>query len=194
MVRRYDRNIQSDSRITRIHQEDFCQALGFPPERKYQQEGGPLLRDCISMIREWSTAPVLDIRDFLDGLIFNVLIGNADAHGKNYSWLYEGDQRRLAPLYDLVSTLNWPELSKTLAMKIGRCNSITAVNAGDWRQMTQETRLGWPMVRDRMAELAEKTVKALREPDLPGGHGPGRRHLRGPGGGQRVGAQRRFGH
>jgi hypothetical protein len=85
VVQRYDRIISPDGAVARVHQEDFCQALGFPPERKYQQEGGPLLRDCIMLLREWSTVAALDIRDFLDGVIFNVLIGNADAHGKNYS-------------------------------------------------------------------------------------------------------------
>ena len=40
----------------------------------------------------------LDLRDFIDGQILNVLIGNADAHGKNYSLLYQGGQRRLSPL------------------------------------------------------------------------------------------------
>ena len=118
VVQRYDRTIDEDGSVTRVHQEDFCQALGFPPERKYQQEGGPLLRDCIGLLRDWSTIAALDIRDFLDGLIFNVLIGNADAHGKNYSILYHKGNRRLAPLYDLVCTLAWPELSKTPQVSI----------------------------------------------------------------------------
>ena len=166
VVQRYDRAITPDGMITRVHQEDFCQALGLPPERKYQQEGGPLLRDCIAMLREWSTAPVLDIRDFLDGLIFNVLIGNADAHGKNYSLLYRGGERRLAPFYDLVCTLAWPELSKTPAMKIGQGDCIETITPADWKKMTEETRLGWPMVRERMAELCQKTVDALRDPGV----------------------------
>ncbi|GEM_PF-1688147 len=54
-----------------MHQEDFCQAIKFPPERKYQQEGGPLLCYCIGLLRAGSTLPALDIRAFLDGLIFN---------------------------------------------------------------------------------------------------------------------------
>ncbi len=166
VVQRYDRKISPDGAITRVHQEDFCQALGLPPERKYQQEGGPLLRDCIAMLREWSTAPVLDIRDFLDGLIFNVLIGNADAHGKNYSFLYRGSDRRLAPFYDLVCTLAWSELSKTPAMKIGQGDSIETITPAHWKKMTQETRLGWPMVRERIMELCQKTANALREPNV----------------------------
>ena len=166
VVRRYDRTITPNGTISRIHQEDFCQALGFPPERKYQQEGGPLLRDCIAMLRDWSTAPVLDIRGFLDGLIFNMLIGNADAHAKNYSLLYSGGERRLAPFYDLVCTLAWPELSKTLAMKIGQSDSIETITPAHWKKMTQETRLGWPMLRERIAELCRKTINALRDPDV----------------------------
>jgi len=164
IVQRYDRTISPDGAVLRIHQEDFCQALGFPPERKYQQEGGPLLRDCIAMLREWCTVPVLDIRDFLDGLIFNVLIGNADAHGKNYSLLYQGGERRLAPLYDLVCTLAWPELSKTPAMKIGQGESIETIAPIHWKKMTQETLVGWPMMRERIAGLCRKTVNALRNP------------------------------
>ena len=166
VIQRYDRIIGQDGTITRIHQEDFCQALGFPPERKYQQEGGPLLRDCIAMLREWSTVPALDIRDFLDGLIFNVLIGNADAHGKNYSMLYRKRERRLAPFYDLVCTLAWPELSKTPAMKIGQSDSIETITAAHWQRMAQESRLGWPMLRERITDLCHKSIAGLRDPGV----------------------------
>ncbi|MBU0718619.1 MAG: type II toxin-antitoxin system HipA family toxin [Planctomycetes bacterium] len=166
VVQRYDRTVGPDGAVQRMHQEDFCQAMGFAPERKYQQEGGPLLRDCIAMLREWSTAPVLDIRDFLDGVIFNMLIGNADAHGKNYSLLYRQGERRLAPFYDLVCTLAWPELSKTPAMKIGQCDSLDAITPAHWQKMTQEARLGWPMVRERLANLCRVVQVEVREGDL----------------------------
>ena len=135
--------------------------MGFPPERKYQTEGGPMLRDCISLLREWSTAPVLDIPAFINGLIFNVLIGNADAHGKNYSLLYSGGERRLSPFYDLVSTLTWSELSKTLAMKIGGCESVNAFTIGDWKKMANKAGLGWPMIRERMAETSHAILNEL---------------------------------
>ena len=163
LVQRYDRKTDENGRTTRLHQEDFCQALGFPPERKYQAEGGPLLRDCLALLREWSTAPVLDIPTFITGLIFNVLIGNADAHGKNFSLVYAGGARRLAPFYDLVSTLAWPELSRKLAMKIGGCVSVNAFALGDWKKMAKETGLGWPMIRERMAETCHAILTA-RDP------------------------------
>ncbi len=169
VVQRYDRIPNADGTITRLHQEDFCQALGFPPERKYQQEGGPLLRDCILLLREWSTTPVLDIRDFVDGLIFNVLIGNADAHGKNYSLLYEGTTRRLAPFYDLVCTLAWPELSQTLSMKIGKGKSLEEIEPIHFQKMANENGLGWPRIRERIARLCRRVLDVLTEHDLPPG-------------------------
>ena len=163
LVQRYDRATDEDGSTTRLHQEDFCQALGFPPERKYQAEGGPMLSDCISLLRDWSTAPVLDIPSFINGLIFNVLIGNADAHGKNYSLLYSGGERRLSPYYDLVSTLAWPGLSKNLAMKIGGCESVNAFTISDWKKMAKKAGLGWPMIRERMAESCHSVLNELGE-------------------------------
>lgn len=166
VVERYDRTIGADGVVTRVHQEDFCQALGFPPERKYQQEGGPLLRDCIALLREWSTVPALDIRDFLDGLIFNMLIGNADAHGKNYSMLYRRTGRRLAPFYDLVCTLVWPELSCIPAMKIGKSDSMEAIASIHWQKMARECGVGWPMLRERIADLCAKVISELGRKDI----------------------------
>ncbi|MBF0432896.1 MAG: type II toxin-antitoxin system HipA family toxin [Fibrobacteria bacterium] len=163
LIQRYDRATDEAGNTSRIHQEDFCQALGFPPERKYQSEGGPTLSDCISLLRDWSTTPVLDIPHFISGLIFNVLIGNADAHGKNYSLLYIGNERRLSPYYDLVSTLAWPNLTKNLAMKIGNCKSVNAYTIGDWKTMAKATGLGWPMIRERMGEMCHSVLNALDE-------------------------------
>lgn len=161
LVKRYDRRENASGQVQRVHQEDFCQALGTPPERKYQVEGGPTVADGIRLLREWATAPVVDIRNFVDGLIFNLIIGNADAHGKNYSMLYEGGERRLAPLYDLVCTLAWPELSKALAMRVGASRHINEVNAGHWRRMCKTAGLGWPMVRERISLLTGQVLQKV---------------------------------
>lgn len=161
VVRRYDRTTDAQGVTTRIHQEDFCQALGFPPERKYQAEGGPTLRDWMELLRSWSTVPALDIPAFVNGLIFNVLIGNADAHGKNFSFLYANGSQRLAPFYDLVSTIAWPDLSTNAAMAIGNSDSINAFSPGDWKNLAQSTGLGWPIVRERMAQMCQSLVSSL---------------------------------
>ncbi len=129
-----------------------------------QQEGGPVLEACIGLLREWSTAPVLDIRDFVDGVIFNVLIGNADAHAKNFSILYQGTSRRLAPFYDLVCTRAWPELSKTLAMRVGKARSLNEVTPDHFRQMARKSELGWPMVRERIGSLCGRIAGTLEKP------------------------------
>lgn len=160
LIERYDRVIEG-GKVQRLHQEDFCQALGYPPERKYQEEGGPGLREVVKLIREWSSISVLDLRAFLESLIFNTYIGNADAHGKNYSFLYAGGEKRLAPFYDLVSTLAWPEISTNMAMKIGGCQQINHIESSHWQKMAKECNIGWPMLRDRLYYQAERIQAEL---------------------------------
>jgi serine/threonine-protein kinase HipA len=160
-VQRYDRMVDTSGKVARVHQEDFCQALGFPPEKKYQQEGGPLVRDCINLVRQWMTVPAVELQHFLDALIFNVLIGNADAHGKNYSILYPGKQRQLTPLYDLVCTLAWPDVFKVPAMKIGKADRIDSIAGANWQALAEETKIGWPMLRQRITEMCHRVNAAL---------------------------------
>jgi serine/threonine-protein kinase HipA len=162
--KRYDR-VQGGSGeiVRRLHQEDFCQALGYPSSRKYQQEGGPSLRECFQMIRDWSTTPVLDIRHMLDAVIFAVVSGNADAHGKNHSFLYKGETRRMAPLYDQVCTMAWPELSSTLSMKVGSATRLEEVSPEHFKQLCDQAKLGWPMVRERVGEVCQMMLEAIRD-------------------------------
>lgn len=87
IVERYDRFIDHNGKITRIHQEDFCQALGIAPEMKYEREGGPNIKMCQEIIAQHVARPAVDKIKLLNIIIFNYLIGNADAHGKNISLL-----------------------------------------------------------------------------------------------------------
>jgi len=118
LVRRYDR-AERDTGVDRIHQEDFCQALGVPPERKYEAEGGPGFADCFELLRRASSAPAPDVLALMDATVLNFLLGNHDAHGKNFSLLYEPHRVRLAPLYDVVCTSAYPGLTRKMAMKLG---------------------------------------------------------------------------
>lgn len=165
--KRYDR-LQEASRenVRRLHQEDFCQALGYPSSRKYQQEGGPSLRECFQMIRDWSTTPVLDIRHMLDAVIFAAVTGNADAHGKNHSFLYTQVTRRMAPLYDQVCTLAWPELSTTLSMKIGSAATLAEISPEHFQQLCGMAKLGWPMARERIKTMCRQILDANRDPQI----------------------------
>jgi serine/threonine-protein kinase HipA len=121
LVTRYDR-VRSGEDVHRVHQEDLCQALSCMPAQKYESEGGPGVAPCADLLRAHSTAPAVDLLAFFDALIFNLLIGNADAHSKNYSLLLEGNDRspRLAPLYDLLSTRVYGRrFGRKMAMKYG---------------------------------------------------------------------------
>lgn len=170
LVERYDRlRNPTTGRVERIHQEDFCQALGRAPEVKYQGEGGPLVRDVVRLLRSgWSSAPARDVLAFVDQLMFNVIIGNADAHGKNYSLLYQGRTRRLAPGYDLVSTVYWPALSKSPAMKIGGSDSVDSICYGHWRKMAVELNLGLAQTFRRLRDLCDRvSATSLENLALP---------------------------
>ena len=102
----------------RLHQEDFCQALGIMSDNKYQNDGGPGVADIINLIREKSSMPIVDIQRAIELLIFQLFIGNCDAHGKNYSLVFD-EGIRLAPAYDIVSTVVYPPLTRRLSMKFG---------------------------------------------------------------------------
>lgn len=102
IVERYDRE-KNDELWTRIHQEDFCQILNILPENKYESDGGPNLKSCFELLDKLKVAATSKIA-FIDLVIFNYLIGNGDAHAKNFSILYKNDIPMLAPCYDLMCT------------------------------------------------------------------------------------------
>jgi acyl carrier protein len=138
-----------------LHQEDFCQALGIVSEMKYQKEGGSSLKQSFALLREVSSTPVIDLSRLLDAVIFNYLVGNNDAHGKNFSLLYRGIatndmQVSLSPLYDIVSTVYYPEISRTMAMKLGGEYSSEKVMPRNFEQFAEEAGLAKPMVRRRV--------------------------------------------
>lgn len=168
LVERYDRTHRPDAapQLERLHQEDFCQALGIVSELKYQKEGGPSLKQCFALLREVSSAPVLDLARLLDAAIFNFFVGNNDAHGKNFSLIYRGGETRLAPLYDVVSTCHYPELTREMAMRIGReylCDRVTKQN---FELLAEDAGLAKPLARRRVPELAESILENLSAPAI----------------------------
>ncbi|HVZ41918.1 MAG TPA: type II toxin-antitoxin system HipA family toxin [Candidatus Kapabacteria bacterium] len=138
LIERYDRRWK-DGHVTRLHQEDFCQALSIAPENKYRSEGGPGIAACLDIIQQQSIAPLPDRVSFLNIVIFNYLIGNADAHGKNFSFLYEQGKPRLAPVYDLLSTAVYPELASKMSMKIGGKYEPMEVRLRHWHRLVPDT-------------------------------------------------------
>ena len=155
LVTRYDREPGPDGGVRRLHQEDFCQALGIVADRKYAADGGPGFRQCFELVRRVCTRPAVEVLKLLDAVIVQVLIGNADAHGKNYSLLHRDGGVELAPLYDLLSTVAWPDLSPRFAMRVARRATLEEMRRGDWDRFANGAGLGAPFVRRRVRELAE---------------------------------------
>ncbi len=143
LINRYDRFTEkTDSGQTiihKLHQEDFCQALSIVPQMKYEENNtGPTLLKCLDLIQNHSAQPSVDKLEFIKIIIFNYLIGNADAHGKNFSLLYFNGKPRLAPAYDLLSTAVYPQLSKKMAMRIGRKNDPNRVLLQHWQTLVED--------------------------------------------------------
>ena len=159
LVERYDRHTATNGTITRIHQEDFCQALGIAPEKKYEAEGGPNIAACLDAITNHTAHPAADQMKLLNRVLFNYLIGNADAHGKNFALLYKGDKPELAPVYDLLSTAIYPDLSQKMAMRIGGQYEPRDVYPQQFYKLVPNTKAARADMKKRM----EKMVKEMLE-------------------------------
>jgi serine/threonine-protein kinase HipA len=171
LVERYDRVLSREGKGTlllqRLHQEDFCQALGVVPEMKYQNEGGPGLAQCFALLRSVTRPSAPQVLRLLDGVIFNALIGNHDAHGKNFSLLYAqhagGKSPSLAPFYDLLSTAIYPTLTPKMAMKIGSKYKFSELEAQHWEQFAESAGLAKAATRKRLQTLAAELPAAARK-------------------------------
>lgn len=146
VVERYDRIVSPDGSVERLHQEDFCQAIGLLPNKKYEPDGGPSLKQ-IAEILQAGTAPD-SVETLLRAVTLNVLIGNGDAHGKNFSLVHEPSSAlRLAPLYDLMSTLYYED--DRLAMYIDNVHRTNRVTAD--RLVNEAAR--WGLSKRRASEV-----------------------------------------
>lgn len=165
LVTRYDRRFDANGQAHRLHQEDFCQALAIVPERKYAAEGGPTFKIGFDLLRRATTRPAGAVLAFLDAAVFNLIVGNADAHGKNFSLLYQGAVVSLAPFYDLLSTVAYPDLSANLAMKIAKRAALEEIGQTTWTAFAEDIGLPASFVRRRVRELSAAVSSQV--PPLP---------------------------
>jgi len=156
LVERYDRQRTPEGQLARLHQEDFCQAVGLPPETKYQNEGGPDLAQVFALLRRATRPSAPHTLKLLDFVIFNALVGNHDAHSKNFSLLYTPQGAVLAPLYDALSTAVYPRLTDKMAMKIGSKYKFSELEARHWAQFAQAAGLSPGLVKKRILEIAQR--------------------------------------
>lgn len=164
LVSRYDRIMTPQGVLLRLHQEDFCQAMGLPSSRKYEQEGGPTFQQCYQLIKDVSAEPIVDCEQLLRWLVFNLLIGNTDAHAKNLSLLYNFDGRiRLAPFYDLVSTLSFHNLSRNMSMRIGSRSDPGQIGPRQFDILADECGLRSVWLRAFVLDMAEIVSEAIND-------------------------------
>lgn len=154
LVERYDRQVTADGCLRRLHQEDFCQALAVAPEYKYQNEGGPDLAQAFELLRRATRPSAPQILKLLDFAIFNALVGNHDAHGKNFSLLYTTRGIVLAPFYDVLSTAVYPNLTDKMAMKIASKYRFSEIQARHWERFAAEAGLSPAQVKKRILNVA----------------------------------------
>lgn len=170
---RFDRIIDATSRCIgedraphRLHQEDFAQAMGVVSEHKYEEKGRRSYTVRIAeTIRLYSSDPLADLQEFWRGLVFNFIIGNCDAHLKNYALLRSADWKnlRLAPFYDLLGTSYYEGLSTELAMRIGGVAKLEKIDSDAFERQAQEMGLpvSWAMAEaSRIIVASEGAVES----------------------------------
>ena len=183
VVERFDREWMDGGKwIARLPQEDFCQALGFPPDRKYEKDGGPGMNACLKLLAGSADAEGDCLAFALAQLCF-WLLAAPDGHAKNYSlFLSQGDAYGMTPLYDILSI--WPYIGNApsqfrwrkagLAMAMRSKNAHYAfhtIQTRHWHALAISN--GGPDVWDAMLGLVERVEPALSKvedglpPDFP---------------------------
>lgn len=160
LIKRYDRILDNDVLI-RLHQEDFCQAMGLSHELKYQADGGPGLKACFDLVRAYSVNPIKDFQQLMQWVFFNYLIGNMDGHAKNLSFIYQAKQIRLAPFYDMMCTDIYEDLSQKLAMKIGGENRPEWIMERHWKRFAEEIKISNAVLQKRLSDFCLKVTNKI---------------------------------
>lgn len=159
LIERYDREVKGE-RIRRLHQLDFCQLTGTLPDQKYESDGGPDLEALFVQVDTHSVRLAADRLRLVNWVLFNFLIGNADAHAKNLSMLCgPGGRLLLAPAYDLLALGYWESLSDKMAMAIGGERRPPWVQARHWQRFCKANHLNITQLRRSALELCRAAMR-----------------------------------
>ena len=169
---RYDRMVSDQSATEighpvplRLHQEDFGQALGIPATDKYEPDGQHYMRDSFDLLRRNSSNPIQDQLKLWDLIVFNFLLGNTDAHLKNYSLLHGRNPKsvRLAPAYDLISTTAYNSSTRDMSFRIGGRLSVDEMGRSTFLDAAREVGLGQRIAMQHYDALADCFEAALHQ-------------------------------
>lgn len=161
LVERFDRHVENGV-VSRIHQEDFCQALGIPREFKYQRDGKPgriFSAKAVRQVLSRSATPATARLRFLEATLLNLALGNTDNHAKNHALLYRGGAPDFAPLYDIVPVLLDRTVSHEFSISIGNAETFDDLVQMDLYQFAEG--IGVPVERKAAKEQARKLASDL---------------------------------
>jgi len=162
VIERYDRQKTAQG-IKRIHQEDLCQIEKIPSAQKYTHDGGPDYRALFEAVRRYTKPSAIHQNELIRRLLFNLLIGNNDAHGKNFSFLHHGRMIALAPAYDLVSTAVYDELNQHFAMPFGPATDIGRLNKTALHEFESSTGVNLQRQSKSLIRFLNEALAALQQ-------------------------------
>ena len=169
-TKRYDRKFIENGKILdgmavphRLHQEDFAQALGIAAANKYEKNNEEYLKMLFDVLRSHSTDPMTDSLKLWDICVYNYLIGNTDNHIKNFSLLYSEDLKsvRLAPAYDIVSTVVYESSTENMALSINGVCNINEITRDSFEKMASKVGIGSKMAMKRFDVMVNEFVDAI---------------------------------
>ena len=174
LITRFDR-VSDGSTVSRLHQEDFAQALGLGPSLKYQRNG--TVERCFSAkaigtILSQTQNPGLARTGFLDITLGNLLLGNTDNHAKNHALLYTGPRPELAPAYDIFPTLTDQQFTHQMSFDIGIAAMTDEITPADLEAFVLA--LGFPRLAPALKRHIQSVIRtAVAKIDTL--QGPGRK-------------------
>lgn len=156
LVTRYDRALDENGRVVRVHQEDFAQALGLPSSMKYERRGTLGHRfdvAGVAHVLQSASSPAEERLFFIRATIFDLLIGNVDGHAKNFAILHEpGGASRLSPRYDVMPTRLDANLTDELAYRIGSASRIGDIGPDQFDDFLKQLGIATGAARRRLRD------------------------------------------
>ena len=155
--------ILKDDVVQRLHQQDFCQAQGIVSEQKYEDKGGPSLKDNYELIKKNVSIQyrASALFTYLDWICFNILIGNNDSHSKNLSLLLKDQKIHLAPFYDLLCTEIYPKLKGNFSFKVGNRDDAALIGKNQFNMVDSELGLKKGTMAERMLLVRDNILTHL---------------------------------
>ncbi len=171
-TKRYDRVIDESSELIgslrrpfRMHQEDFAQAMGIPSSEKYEKEGQNYAQRMFEIIRNNTTDPLEDQLRLWNRIVFNFVLGNTDAHIKNYALLYDPHMEGmcLAPAYDMISTVIYESSTRDMSFNIGGTKNIDGINEESFKSFSASVKIGEKLAMANYYSMLDRFENAIKE-------------------------------